>query len=236
MELAFLGTGAAFSPERYNGAVAVDRRLLLDAGAPLVPHLHRAGIDEAAIEAIFISHFHGDHVAGLIPYLCSWAFAPEAARRRGLTIVGPTTLGEDIETRVERLLRAAWGAAWEAMRAAFALRYETAGSSGEVAGVRYETVALEHGDIPGMGYRLRIGDQLLAYAGDTRATPALDRLVDGADVAITEATAPGAEGGHTTWAEAAALAERHPSTRFFFNHVFAGAPPGAASDLQVVRL
>jgi ribonuclease BN (tRNA processing enzyme) len=235
MQLAFLGTGAAFSAERYNGAVAVDGHLLLDAGAPLVPHLHRVGIEPSAIDVVFISHFHGDHVAGLIPYLCGWAFAPEPARRRGLTIVGPITSGEGIGARVDRLLRAAWGQLWEAtIRPAFALRYQDAGGSGEVAGVRYETVPLEHGEIPGLGYRLQIGDHLLAYSGDTRATPALDRLVDGAEVAITEATAPEVGGGHTSWSEAAALAARHPATRFFFNHVESGTLPGAATDLQVV--
>src|SRR5205823_1501136 len=34
LKLAFLGTGSAFSPERYNGAIVADGRVLLDAGAP----------------------------------------------------------------------------------------------------------------------------------------------------------------------------------------------------------
>ena len=50
MRLAFLGTGAAFSLERYNGAVVVNGRLLLDGGAPLLPHMHRCGIDPGAID------------------------------------------------------------------------------------------------------------------------------------------------------------------------------------------
>lgn len=230
MELAFLGTGAAFSLQRYNGAVCLDRRYLLDAGAPLLPHLGRLGVDPAGIEVIFLTHFHGDHLAGLIPYLCYRAFAPE---RPPLTITGP----QGVEARVDRLLDAAWGDAdWQAMRAAFPLHFHDAERSGEVAGVHYETVALEHGTVPGMGYRLLLGGRVLAYAGDTRATPALDRLVEGADVAITEATGPGEVGTHTSFEEAAALIARHPSTRFFLNHVFSGEPPGAAHDLQVVQV
>jgi len=230
MELAFLGTGAAFSLERYNGAVCVDRRYLLDAGAPLLPHLGRLGIDPGGIEVIFLTHFHGDHLAGLIPYLCFRAFA---AGGRPLTIVGP----QGVEDRVDRLLDAAWGSAdWQEMRANFPLRYREAGARGEVAGVAYETVPLEHGKVPGMGYRLQIGDRLLVYAGDTRATPALDRLVEGADVAITEATGPGEVHSHTSFEEAAALISRHPSTRFFLNHIFSGDPHGGAHDLQVVEL
>jgi ribonuclease BN (tRNA processing enzyme) len=230
MELAFLGTGAAFSLERYNGAVCVDRRYLLDAGAPLLPHLGRLGIDPGGIDAVFLTHFHGDHLAGLIPYLCYRAFAHEP---RPLTIVGP----RGVEDRVDRLLDAAWGSAdWQEMRAAFALGFQEAGDHGEAAGVPYATVPLEHGKVPGMGYRFRLGGRLLAYAGDTRATPALDRLVAGADVAITEATGPGAIHSHTSFEEAAALIDRHPGTRFFLNHVFSGDPPRAAHDLQVVQL
>ena len=228
MELAFLGTGAAFSLERYNGAVVVDRRILLDAGAPLLPHLHRLEIDPGGIGTIFLSHLHGDHVAGLITFLAYRAFlAP-----RPLTIVAP----EGAEDRLDRLLTGAWGDEWAEFRARFELRHQVAGRSGEVGGVPYETVRLDHGRHGCTGYRLRVGERLLAYAGDTQATPPLDDLVRGADVAITEATGPGEVGSHTAWEEAAALAARHPATRFFFNHIFAGDPPGAAGDLQVVTV
>lgn len=230
MQLAFLGTGAAFSLERYNGAVCVDGRYLLDAGAPLLPHLGRLRIDPGGIEAIFLTHFHGDHLAGLIPYLCFRAFAPE---RRALTIVGPA----GVEDRVDRLLDAAWGSDdWQEIRAAFPLRFQEAGARGVAAGVEYETVPLEHGTVPGMGYRLHLDGRVLVYAGDTRATTALDRLVDGADIAITEATGPGETHTHTSFEEAAELVARHPATRFLFNHVFAGDPPGAAHDLEVIEL
>src|SRR5262249_61263953 len=85
MKIAFLGTGAAFALERYNGAVVVDGRLLLDGGAPLLPHMHRLGIDPGAIEAVFLTHFHGDHVLGLPPFLFYRAYKPSGPP----TIVGP---------------------------------------------------------------------------------------------------------------------------------------------------
>src|ERR1700737_2804767 len=68
MRLAFLGTGSAFSVERYNGAVVVDGRILLDGGAPLLPHMHRLGIDPGAVQLLFLTHFHGDHMLGLPPF------------------------------------------------------------------------------------------------------------------------------------------------------------------------
>src|SRR5205807_3907422 len=85
MKIAFLGTGSAYSLERYNGAVVVDGRLLLDGGAPLLPHMHRLGIDPGRIETLFLTHFHGDHLLGLPPYLFYRIFSPS----RPLVVIGP---------------------------------------------------------------------------------------------------------------------------------------------------
>ena len=228
MELAFLGTGAAFSLERYNGAVAVDRRLLLDAGAPLLPHMHRLGIDPAGIEAVLLTHFHGDHLLGLPPFMLHRAFVDP----RPLTVLGPA----GVERTVDALCELAWGDEWPEFKGRFALTCREAGERGEVAGVPYETVRLRHGRHGGMGYRLRLGDRLLAYAGDTEATPELDDLVRGADVAIVEATGPGIAVTHTSWEAAAELRERHPQTRFFLNHLYQGTTAGAAADLEVASV
>ena len=228
MKIAFLGTGAAFSLERYNGAVVVDGRLLLDGGAPLLPHMHRLGIDPGGIDALFLSHFHGDHVLGLPPFLLYRSFMPAGP----LAVIGPP----GVEERLERLLHLAWGDEWPQYRERIGLTYREAGTGGEVAGVRYEAVKLVHGAQDCRGYRLHLDGRILAYAGDTTATPALDELVRGAAVAITEATGPDGAGVHTSWDEAQALAARHPETHFLFNHVFSGTTPGAVGDLAVVEV
>src|SRR2546421_12008912 len=84
------------------------RSLLLDAGAPLLPHMHRLGIDPGAIEAVFLTHFHGDHVLGLPPFLLHRAFFPT----RPPVVVGPP----GVEERVETLGRLAWGDEWPEFR------------------------------------------------------------------------------------------------------------------------
>lgn len=226
MRLAFLGTGSAFSLERYNGAVVVDGRLLLDAGAPLLPHMHRLGIDPGAIEAVFLTHFHGDHILGLPTFMLHRSFQ----NQRPLTVVGPA----EVESRLERLFELCWGDGWAGFREAFDLRYQEAGPAGEAAGVEYQTVRLDHGDSDCRGYRIRVDGRILAYAGDTIASAPLDQLVRGAEVAITEATGPGHSEVHTSWDEAEALAARHPGTRFIFNHLFSSTIRGAAMDLDVI--
>src|SRR5438105_10213895 len=109
MKLAFLGSGAAFSLERYNGAVVVEDRFLLDGGAPLLPHLHRLGIDPGGIEAVLITHFHGDHVLGLPPFMLHRAFVDT----RPLEVVGPP----GVEATLEQLFHLCWGDEWPDFRA-----------------------------------------------------------------------------------------------------------------------
>src|SRR6476660_191962 len=226
MRLAFLGTGAAFSLDRYNGAVAVNGRLLLDGSAPLLPHMHRCGVDPGAIDVVFLTHFHGDHTLGLPPFVLHRIFVDQ----RPITFVGP----DGIEKRLESLFEVSWGQDWElAMRHRFNVTYKTAKRSGTVAGYKYESIKLDHGTSGSNGYRIWVNGKILAYSGDTEPTAPLDELVNGADIAIVEATGPGDVFSHMSWEHAEALKKRHPRTRFMFNHLYNGTVDGAVDDLQV---
>ncbi len=204
----------------------VDGRILLDAGAPVLPHLRRLGIDPGAIEVVFLTHFHGDHTLGLPSYVLHRAFIA----RTPFTIVGPA----GVEERLESLFTAAWGVDWKHIRGELLLTYQEAKESGTAAGIDYRTVQLDHGTSGCTGYRFHLDGRVLAYSGDTTATPPLDRLVEGADLAIVEATSPGEPFSHLGWEQAHALRDRHPGTRFFFVHVYEGTLDGAVADLDVV--
>lgn len=207
----------------------VDGRLLLDGGAPLLPHLHRVGVDAGDIDVVFLTHFHGDHTLGLPPFVLHRVFVD----RRPLAFVGPP----GIAGYLEKLWEVSWGPDWKrVMRPQFKVKYWTARRSGTVAGVRYETVKLDHGTMGSHGYRIHVNGKVIAYSGDTEPTAPLDKLVDGADVAIVEATGPGDVFSHMSWEAAASLKKRHPKTRFLFNHVYSGTVAGAVKDLQVIEV
>jgi ribonuclease BN (tRNA processing enzyme) len=209
--------------------VVVDGRVLLDGGAPLLPHMSRVGVDPGAIEAVFLTHYHGDHTLGLPPFTLYRVFVDP----RPITFVGP----EGIEERLEALWDVSWGPDWKTvMRPRFHATYEVAKPSGKVAGYKYETVKLDHGTSGSNGYRIWAGGKILAYSGDTEPTAPLDELVDGADVAIVEATGPGDVFSHMSWEDAMALKKRHPKTRFMFNHVYNGTVDGAVDDFQVIEV
>jgi ribonuclease BN (tRNA processing enzyme) len=209
--------------------VVVNGRLLLDGGAPLLPHMNRLGVDAGAIEVVFLTHFHGDHTLGLPPFVLHRVFVDP----RPITFVGPPK----VEERLEALWDVSWGADWKkVMKPRFKVTYETARPAGEVAGYRYETVKLDHGTSGSNGYRIWINGKILAYSGDTEATAPLDELVTGADVAIVEATGPGDVFSHMSFESATALKKRHPKTRFMFNHLYNGTVEGAVTDLQVIEV
>jgi len=209
--------------------VVVNGRLLLDGGAPLLPHMNRVGVDAGEIDAVFLTHFHGDHTLGLPPFVLHRIFVDP----RPITFVGPA----GVEARLEALWEVSWGVDWKkVMRPRFKVTYQTAKPSGKAGGYKYETIKLDHGTSGSNGYRIWVEGKLIAYSGDTEATAPLDALVDGADVAIVEATGPGDVFSHMSWESAKALKKRHPKTRFLFNHLYAGTVAGAVRDLQVVTV
>jgi ribonuclease BN (tRNA processing enzyme) len=207
----------------------VDGRVLLDGGAPLLPHMHRLGVDPGEIKVAFITHFHGDHTLGLPPFVLHRVFVDP----RPITFVGPAGVGEFLE----RLWEVSWGPDWKrVMRPQFKVKYVTARASGTAGGVRYQSVRLDHGSMGSIGYRIHVNGKVVAYSGDTEPTLPLDWLVDHEEVAIVEATGPGDVFSHMSWEAATKLRKRHPDTRFFFNHVYTGTVPGAVKDLQVIEV
>lgn len=76
MKITFLGTSHGVpSPTRYCSATLLeveDRAYLIDAGAPVADLLIRLGVPFEKLKAVFTTHIHDDHTAGL-PALCSLA-------------------------------------------------------------------------------------------------------------------------------------------------------------------
>lgn len=98
IHIVFLGTSSGIpSRERNVSGVAVvldGTVLLFDCGEGTQHQLLRAPVRSGAIEAIFITHLHGDHVYGLPGLLATLSMN---GRERPLTLVGPEGLREHVE-------------------------------------------------------------------------------------------------------------------------------------------
>lgn len=86
MKLTILGSGTAVPhPLRSSSAYWLETEsgsLLLDCGASAVHRMAQEKLDWAQLDAVWISHFHLDHVGGLAPFLFGTRNAPEMRERR----------------------------------------------------------------------------------------------------------------------------------------------------------
>jgi ribonuclease BN (tRNA processing enzyme) len=110
LTLTFLGSGDAFgSGGRLQTCMLLEsdgRRWLLDCGATSLVALRRAGVDPATIDAILISHLHGDHFGGVPFVLLDGQFRRGA---RPLVIAGPRGVEARWPPRSRRCSRARRG-------------------------------------------------------------------------------------------------------------------------------
>jgi len=69
--------------------------MLLDMGADAIHRMAQEQLDWPNLDAIWISHFHLDHLAGLAPFLFSTKRSPQTqARSKPLSVFGPRGLSE----------------------------------------------------------------------------------------------------------------------------------------------
>ena len=98
LELTFLGSANAFTHGgRYWSGFVANRRFVFEAPPTLLPHLKHLAIPLTDIQAVFISHFHGDHFLGLPFSFLDYLYL--TPRHNDLPIVGPP----GIEAKVEDL-------------------------------------------------------------------------------------------------------------------------------------
>ncbi len=168
-------------------SLLVDRTILLDLPPTAVPQLYRVGADIAAIEHVFISHFHADHSFGIPFFLLLYQFT--VSRDRPVYMIGPPGL----EERATTLYKLAWPElAKHGFPAGLTLAFvEVAGDGVHRAGdLEFTALRMEHFGIATYGYRFTTSGRKFAYTGDTGECPQLHQLVAGADVVITELTHP----------------------------------------------
>jgi len=122
----FLGTGNAFCDGGRSHAcihlTAPGVSLLLDCGGSALPAIKRAGIAPATIDAIAVTHLHGDHFGG-IPYVIIEQHFK--GRTAPLTVAGPAAL----EERVRAALFALYPDFVNEHRLSFPLHFVTLGAT-----------------------------------------------------------------------------------------------------------
>ncbi|WP_316398162.1 MBL fold metallo-hydrolase [Bradyrhizobium sp. 33ap4] len=187
MQLRFVGCGDAFgSGGRFNTCFHVSgarSNFLIDCGASSLPAMKRLEINRDAIDLILITHFHGDHFAGLPFFLLDAQFS---RRTRPLVIAGP----EGIETKLPAVMEVMFEHSSKTKQrfdlSVVTLAPRETRSFGEVTVTPYPVVHGESGG-PFLAYRVEAEGRIISYSADTEWTDALIPAAQDADLFIAEA-------------------------------------------------
>jgi ribonuclease BN (tRNA processing enzyme) len=186
MRLTIIGCGDAFgSGGRLQTALHLSAgasRTLIDCGASTLIGMHRLGLKAGDIDAVFISHLHGDHFAGLSWLLIDALFVSK--RTNPLIISGP----RGIEARFVAATEALYPGMTTTARPFDLIFIEyREGERIEIAGAAVTPFEVRHpSGAPPYALRIEVDGKTIAFTGDTGWTEALCQVAKGADLLISE--------------------------------------------------
>ena len=187
MQLRFVGCGDALgSGGRFNTCFHVTGQhvnFLIDCGASSLPALKRLDIARDTIDLILITHFHGDHFAGL-PFLL--LDAQFTRRTRPLVIAGPEGIGTRLTQVMEALFENSSKTKQRFDLSLVALQPEETRTFGAVKITPFPVVHGESGG-PFLAYRVEAEGRVISYSADTEWTETLIPVARNADLFIAEA-------------------------------------------------
>ncbi len=186
MKVTIVGSGDAFgSGGRAHTCIRIDAAtatVLVDFGSGAMTAWQKLGFDCNNIDAIVVSHLHGDHFGGIPALLLHAQFVAE--RRRPLLLIGPPGLKVRLHEMLDLFFpgssAVAWNYAWQ-------VREIGGGRKITVSGLTLETFDVIHspGSMP-TGIRLSDGKHVFAYSGDTTWTETLNDIAADADLFLCE--------------------------------------------------
>ena len=186
MKLHILGCGDAFGSGGRNQSgylvEASDRMFLLDCGPTSLLAMKRAKIDPRRLDAIILSHLHGDHFGGIPFFFIEYLY--QAPREKPLTIAGPP----GTEAKVRQL---------------FQLMYGNATNDKELPPIGFETLSPDQPAriegievlpfrVPHQSHEISLGlkviydGKLLLFSGDSAWTESFIEQARGVDLFLCE--------------------------------------------------
>lgn len=200
-----LGTGDPIpSPERLGPSILVQAgglNLMFDAGRGSTIRLRQIGLWPGQIDAVFITHFHSDHLNGLNDLLTlGYIGRPGLRRTRPLEIhapVGMKRIADAVRSSIDDDVRIRSADEKISPLGADMAVHEFTGDGPvfERNGVKVTAFAVDHGEFikPAFGYRVDYKGMSAVFSGDTRFDQNLIAHAAGVDLLVHEtAAAPAA--------------------------------------------
>jgi ribonuclease BN (tRNA processing enzyme) len=185
----FLGSGDAFaSGGRCYTCFLVespDACFLIDCGATAAMAMKRHGVETTRIDAVVLSHLHGDHFGGVPFVVLDSQYL--AGRTAPLAVAGPPGVAE----RVSNVTEALYPSLAEPGHLRFDIDYVELlpGTTHKIGAITVGAERALHGEPESTALALRVecGGKVIAFSGDTGWTDALLQVSAAADLFICEA-------------------------------------------------
>jgi ribonuclease BN (tRNA processing enzyme) len=182
----FVGSGDSFgSGGRFQTCILVDgpqSRFAIDFGTSSLIALAQQGLEHNSIDAILLTHLHGDHCGG-VPFLLVDAMLG-AKRNRPLTIAGP----RDLQRRMAEIQEALFPGS-QVMTPKFPLEWIEL-EPGRPHNILDLTVTAQRArhtvETNPIALRVEVGGRVVAYTGDTEWTDDVAQVAHAADLFIAE--------------------------------------------------
>ncbi len=187
MQVQFLGSGDAFgSGGRLQTCIYVrdeDFGFLMDCGTSSLIGMRQLGVDPNGIDAILLTHLHGDHFGGLPFFLLDAQLISK--RQRPLLIAGPRGLEQRILHAQEVLFPGS-----SRVELPFEVRFVELreGEPTAVGPAQVSSFPVVHfSGGPSLALRVTCREKTISYSGDTEWTETLIDAARGADLFVCEA-------------------------------------------------
>ncbi len=186
MRVRFVGSGDAFgSGGRFQTCIHVEAgqtQFLVDCGASSLVAMRRFGVDPQAVDAVVLSHLHGDHFGGVPFLILDGQFK---RRTRPLTVAGPPGVEQRVREAMEALFPGSSGVARKFATRFLEWRNRTPLDLGAFVVTPFEVVHAS--GAPPFALRIACEGKVVTYSGDTEWVDGLIDAARKADLFVAEA-------------------------------------------------
>jgi len=190
MRVKFLGSSEAFHDTKCNVSMLVESgiKLLLDCGYNVPQKVWQESGDKDLLDAVFVSHFHADHVSGLPMLIMRMR---QGKRTKPLTLIGPAGFEKSFRELYELIYKGFFEAS------GFDIKFIEAkgGDAVDLADMKLAFADANHlvGTkyfVPTLAIRVSSGSGSMCYSSDTVFTDRIVDLAKGCNILVHDSYRP----------------------------------------------